>query len=77
MSDLVTRIWAGPFEAHATDLTGQLKVVQIGEEIQVTAVQAEENPVWFAPLPDEPAASSPSFAFASDTPDAPDLPEAA
>lgn len=51
MSDLVTRIWNGPFQAHATDPSGQLKTVEIGEEIQITKAQADENPGWFVPLP--------------------------
>jgi hypothetical protein len=51
MSDLVTRIWSGPFQAHATDPSGQVKTVEIGEEIQITRAQADENPGWFAPLP--------------------------
>ena len=62
MGDLVTRIWSGPFQAHATDPTGQLKVVEIGEEIQVTAVQADENPRWYAPIPSSTPTAKPSLA---------------
>lgn len=44
MSDLVTRIWSGPFEAH--DSAG--RPVAIGDPIEVTPAQAKENPGWFA-----------------------------
>lgn len=47
MADLVDRIWAGPFEAHDANM----RTVQPGEIIQVTAKQAEDNPGWFQPLP--------------------------
>jgi hypothetical protein len=47
MSDLVTRIWSGPFDAHDS----AMRLIQPGEPIEVTAKQAKENPGWFAPVP--------------------------
>lgn len=55
MSDLVTRIWNGPFDAHVQN-GGQLITIVPGELIDVTPMQAKENPGWYAPLPSKTAA---------------------
>lgn len=48
MTDLVSVIWSGPFEAHV----GYPPVTaQPGDEILVTPKQAAENPGWYQPLP--------------------------